>query len=117
MRALWYLCGLLALGLAVVGIALPLLPTVPFLLLAAACFARSSPTLHDWLLAHPRFGPPIRDWREAGAIGPRAKRAAALSLLFVLAISVALGAPGMVIAIQSVVLAAVGLFIWTRPNC
>lgn len=66
--------GLVAIGL--VGAVLPVLPTTPFLILAAACFARSSPRLEAWLLNHRHFGPPLRDWRRHGAIPPRAKRLA-----------------------------------------
>lgn len=56
----------LALGL--IGVFLPLLPTVPFVLLAAWCFARSSPRLEHWLLEHKRYGPHIRAWRTSRSI-------------------------------------------------
>jgi hypothetical protein len=74
-------CGLLAVGLGTAGIFLPLLPTTPFLLLAAACFFRSSPRLYNWLIAHKRFGRFIRQYREHHAISRRA-RLATLSLLW-----------------------------------
>ncbi len=74
-------CGLLAVGLGTVGIFLPLLPTTPFLLLAAACFFRSSERLYNWLIAHKRFGRMIRQYREYHAISRRA-RLATLSLLW-----------------------------------
>jgi uncharacterized membrane protein YbaN (DUF454 family) len=67
LRAVWLLGGALALATGVVGIFLPLLPTTPFVLLAAFCFARGSPRWEAWLLAHPRFGPLVRDWRERHA--------------------------------------------------
>ena len=65
--------GWLALFLALIGVVLPLLPTTPFVLVAAACFARSSPRLHQWLLTNRIFGPLIVDWSEHGAVPLRAK--------------------------------------------
>lgn len=62
----------------VVGAFLPILPTTPFMILAAGCFARSSPRLEAWLQSHPVFGPMLRDWREWGAIPRRAKTAAVM---------------------------------------
>lgn len=76
LRALWVAAGVLALVTGIVGIFVPLLPTTPFVLLAAFCFARSSPRLEAWLLAHPRFGPMVRNWRERHAIPLRAKQLA-----------------------------------------
>lgn len=115
MRLFYVLAGWLAFALGLIGVVLPLLPTVPFMLLAAFCFARGSRRFHDWLVGHPRFGPPIRDWREDGAIRPRAKRAAMGAILFSLALSVALGVAPLVLAIQTGVLACVAFFILTRP--
>lgn len=68
--------GWLAVILGVLGIFLPLLPTTPFLLLAAACFARSSQRFHDWLLNHPRLGPYIHYYLDGKGIPKRAKIAA-----------------------------------------
>ncbi|WP_106609581.1 YbaN family protein [Shimia abyssi] len=116
MRFLWASFGVFCVGLAVIGIVLPLLPTVPFLLLAAFCFARSSERLHYWLLSHKTFGPLIRDWQDSGAIRPAAKRAATISIIFVFGLSTALGLKATVLIIQAVVLSLVMLFIWTRPN-
>ncbi len=88
MRRFLYLgLGFASLALGAAGVVLPLLPTVPFVLLAAFFFARSSPRLEARLLDHPRFGPHIRAWRERGAIGPAGKRAA----LFAFAFSALLG--------------------------
>ena len=115
-RALWAMGGAVALGLGAVGIVTPLLPTVPFLLLAAFCFARSSQRLHDWLLAHPTLGPPIRDWRRSGAISPKAKRLATLSIAAAFGVSLILALPFWVLAVQAAVLTAVLIFIWRRPD-
>ena len=59
LKVLWLTLGLLATACGVAGIVLPLVPATPFLLLAAFAFARSSPRLHGWLVAHPRLGRPI----------------------------------------------------------
>ena len=116
MRLLWFISGLLSLGIGVLGIVVPLLPTVPLILLAAFCFARSSERLHTWLLSHPRFGPMIDDWNERGAISPRVKRISTLSIAAVFGISLILSVPTHVLIIQAVVLSGVLAFIWTRPN-
>lgn len=70
---LWISLGLLFLLLAVVGVVLPLLPTTPFVLLAAACFARSSPRLHNWLLKSELFGPSLRDWENNKCVSQKVK--------------------------------------------
>ena len=116
MRVLWGLGGAIALLLGLIGVVLPLLPTVPFLLLAAFCLARSSERLHDWLITHPRLGPPIRDWQVNGAINPKAKRYATLSIAMVFSISVAIGLRWQLLLIQATTLSLVLTFIWTRPN-
>lgn len=76
MRPLYLAGGIIAVGLGAIGAFLPLLPTVPFLLLAAFCFARSNPAWEAKLLNHPQWGPQLRDWREKRAIRRPAKIAA-----------------------------------------
>jgi uncharacterized membrane protein YbaN (DUF454 family) len=73
-RPLWTAAGVLALLLGFIGIFLPLLPTTPFVLLAAACFSRGSARFERWLLAHPRFGPLVRGWRAHRVMPRRAKQ-------------------------------------------
>jgi uncharacterized protein len=116
MTYLWATLGLVCVALAVVGAVLPLLPTVPFLLLAAFFFARSSSRMHNWLMSHSTFGPVIDDWNQSGAIRPRAKRYATLSILAVIGISLVINVPILVVVIQLVTLSLVLLFIWTRPS-
>jgi uncharacterized membrane protein YbaN (DUF454 family) len=115
-RTLWMAAGVAALALGAAGVVLPLLPTTPFVLLAAFCFARSSPGLHRWLLRNRRFGPLIVAWRDERAIPARAKRAAFLAMAGVFLLSVLFSAPWHVLAIQSVVLGLAALFIATRPT-
>jgi len=73
MRIVYFCMGWVMVALGVIGAVTPLLPTTIFLIMAAGCFARSSPRLEAWLLDHPRFGKPLRDWRAAGAISRPAK--------------------------------------------
>lgn len=116
MHYLWAALGLLSVGLGMAGAMLPLLPTVPFLLLAAFFFARSSERLHNWLMTHRQFGPMIADWQERGAIARRAKWVASLSILLAFGLSVAMGVRPTLLVVQAVVLAGVSAFIWSRPE-
>lgn len=86
-KALLVSCGWIAVGLGIAGIFLPLLPTTPFLLLAAACFFRASPRRYDWLLNHRRLGPYVRRYREQRAIPRRAKLTTIALLWATLALS------------------------------
>ena len=116
MRPLWFTIGLASLAIGAAGAVLPLLTATPFLLLAAYAFARSSPRLHAWLLDHPSFGPIIDDWRRYRAIARRTKIVALVVIGATLAISVALGVPAWIFAIQAAALAGSAIFIVTRPD-
>ena len=76
MRFVYIAIGSIAVALGVIGIFLPLLPTTPFVLLAAFCFSRGSERVETWLLTHPRFGPMVADWRARRAVPRRAKQLA-----------------------------------------
>lgn len=116
MRTLWLIGGLLSFTLGLIGAFLPLLPTVPLMLLATFCFSKSSERLHNWLITHPRFGASIQDWNDHGAISLLAKKMATISIAAVFLLSVVVGVKTVVIMIQAVVLSTVLIFIWTRPN-
>jgi uncharacterized membrane protein YbaN (DUF454 family) len=115
-RFLWAILGLICVGLGLLGVILPLLPTVPFMLLAAFFFARSSECLHNWLLSHRNFGPAIVDWHERGAISQRVKRISTVAITAMFGLSLVMGFRPLILFIQALVLSCVVLFIWTRPN-
>ena len=113
-RLPWLIAGALALALGVLGIFLPLLPTTPFVLLAAFCFARGSARCEAWLLGHPRFGPMVRDWRAHRAVPLRAKQAAWVmmslsSLISALVMTRLRWLPALCCLL-------VGLWLWTLPT-
>jgi uncharacterized membrane protein YbaN (DUF454 family) len=90
-KLLYNVAGCICVGLGVLGLFLPLLPTTPFLLLAAFCFSRGSAKLHGWLLGHPTMGPIIRDWNERRVIRPRVKAAAAITIVLLMSPAVVFG--------------------------
>lgn len=72
-RVTWITIGAISLIIGFVGIFVPLLPTTPFVIVAAYCFSKGSPQLHDWLLSRPYFGKVVRDWNRYGTIPLSAK--------------------------------------------
>lgn len=115
-RITWLVIGLLALALGAIGIALPLLPTTPFILLAAFAFAQSSKKLHQWLLDHNVFGPLIENWQQHGAISRRAKVISVVTMAALPVISLVVGAPAVVVIVQVVVLGGAAVFVLSRPE-
>ena len=115
-RLLWRALALLSLGLGLIGIVLPVLPTVPFLLLAAWAAGKGWPALETWLLHHAHFGPHIRSWRDRGAVPRRAKWLASLMMTasaIMLALSplhwaAKIGVPALMLA--------VAIWLWRRPE-
>ena len=88
LRAVYLVAGFVCVGLAVLGLMLPVLPATPFLLLAAACFARSSDRFYNWLLNHRAFGPLVREWREHRSIPYRTKLFAIALMAISLGVSI-----------------------------
>lgn len=115
-RGIWYIVGMIALGLGVIGIVLPVVPTVPFLLVAVWAFARSSPALRARILAHPVYGPPIQAWEEHGVIGRFAKFCALTAMVFGVCLSIWLKLPLWVVYSQATICTLVGTYVITRPS-
>ena len=115
-RLFWLLAGLTSVAIGAVGVVLPLLPTTPFLLLAAFAFARSSTRLNRWLREHRSFGPLIDNWHRDGAIDRKVKRTAIVVIFMTPVITWLFGAPLWIIAGQIVVSSAAAIFILTRPS-
>ena len=114
-RHFYLVSGWASLGLGALGAFLPLLPTVPFVILAAFCFARSSPRLEAWLLTHPTFGHHIVAWREKRAISRRGKLAASAAFVFSIALAL-LFAPWPWMMAPIIAAIVTGSWIWTRPE-
>ncbi len=116
-RYSWLALGFFFVALGVIGAMLPLMPTTIFLILAAGCFARSSPRLEAWLLDHPRFGPTLRAWRRDRAIPRRAKWLACTGIAAGYAIFLATARPHLPLALLvATAMAACALFILSRPT-
>lgn len=115
-RPLFFVAGLLLVALGVVGYITPGMPGTIFLILAAGCFARSSPKLEAWLLKHPKLGPSVVAWRENGAIPRKIKFIAigSMAISFVLVLFVHL--PTVWLVVVAVILLASALFVATRPE-
>lgn len=117
MRIFLLTIGSLSLALGIVGIFLPVLPTTPFLLLAAVCFSRASPRLHRWLLTHPRLGPAIVAWQTRRVISLQAKLlATALMVPTVVFVFVSEGRPLWLRVGLLALISGVMLFIWTKKS-
>jgi uncharacterized membrane protein YbaN (DUF454 family) len=115
-RWAWWLLAYTSLGVGIVGIVVPGLPTVPFVLLSAFAAARGSERLHARLLAHRQFGPMIRDWQAHGAVSRRAKRLA-VSMMAACAVIMVLTSPKWWMwATGIAIMTAVAIWLWRRPE-
>lgn len=116
MRLAWLVIGGVALCLGAIGVVLPLLPTTPFVILAAVAFAKSSPAVHGWLMRSATFGPIIRDWQANGAIALRYKVLALSMMGGAFVLSFAMNMPAVVLGVQALCIAGAAGFILTRPS-
>jgi len=115
LRGVWLTAGVFCMVIGTVGIVLPLVPTVDCYALAAYCFARGSRRWEAWLLAHPRIGPLVRDWRATRAVPLRAKWLATLSMSLSCAWAFYALKPA-VAWIPAACCTLVALYLWTRPT-
>ena len=116
-RPFFLTLGLVSLGLGVIGVFLPLLPTTPFVLLAAFAFSRSSERLYAWLMSHRYYGPLVSNWQRHGVIRPRVKWTAVPLILALAGSSILfLDAPAWAKIPLALVCAGVICFILTRPG-
>ena len=116
-RGAWTAIGFVFVGLGSLGVVLPLLPTTPFVLLAAYCFARSSPRFYGWLLRHRIFGKLVRDWRAGRGIAMRAKVTAVVLLALTIGSSAMFFVSSPFVRVLLVVIGvSVALFLLTRPT-
>jgi uncharacterized membrane protein YbaN (DUF454 family) len=110
-RYLWLAAGVAALALGVVGLVLPLLPMVPFVILAAYCFSKGSKRWEQWLLARPKLGPIVRDWREHHAVPLGAKWLATV-MMATSCIGTWFFAPAKLAWIPTAMCLAVAIWLW-----
>jgi uncharacterized membrane protein YbaN (DUF454 family) len=114
-RLLWLIAGLLALALGMIGLVVPLLPTTPFVLLAAYCFSQGSERFERWLLGHPRLGPLVLDWREHHAVPLRAKQMAWV-MMAASSVFVGLKLPLAWCWLPAAICAAAAWWLWRLPT-
>lgn len=115
-KIVWFVVGVVALFLGGLGVFLPILPTTPFVIVAAFAFGKSIPAWRRWLVNNKTFGPIIRDWEETGAIAPRYKAMATIMMFAALALSFYLSIKPVIIIVQALCMLVAFGFIITRPN-
>jgi uncharacterized membrane protein YbaN (DUF454 family) len=115
-RTLWIALGWFFVALGAIGVALPIMPTVPFLIVAAWAFGKGSERWRNWLWSHPLFGTYLRVWHRYGVIPPRAKALAVVALSGSLVLMWLIGVPIYAIAGAAAIMAAIILYILSRPS-
>ncbi len=116
MQRFWLAIGWLTVAAAFAGVWMPLVPTVPFLLVALWAFTRGSPDARRWLLEHPRFGPSLQAWQEHGAIPWHGKLLSAVGMagsFLILVFTTEL--PLWVLVVVGLLFLAIGAYVCTRP--
>lgn len=116
MRPVWRIIGFLSLGLAAIGTALPVVPTVPFLLVAAWAFTKSSPELREKIRNNPRYGPIVVAWQDPGEVPRLAKIWAIVAMSFGVGLTAWLIGDWRIVAVQAVICAIIAVYLITRPE-
>ncbi|ALE03344.1 YbaN family protein [Bartonella ancashensis] len=117
LRIFYSVLGVGTLILGSIGLILPIMPSVPFLLVSSWCFSRSSPNFHRWLHNHRIFGPPIKKWEENRAISPFLKVVAVVSMLCCFLSFLIIVGPAFWFAVLIlIIMSAVAVYIITRPS-
>lgn len=114
-RAILVVVGTTALVIGVLGIVVPVLPTTPFLLVAAACYARSSTRLYAWLLGQPSLGRIVAEWRRSRSLPPGVKPRALLVVALTFTVSVILVDAFVLQLLLVAVGVILGAFLWRIP--
>jgi len=115
-RGLVFFFGVIALVLGIIGAFLPLLPTTPFIILAATCFVNSSPKVHDWLFRQPVIGDALRNWQRSKSIS-RSNKIQAISMMAISLVFIWLKVPQLwVCVLVTAMLVTVAGFIISRPE-
>lgn len=112
----WRLLACISLLLGLVGVVLPGLPTVPFLLVSAWSAGKGWPRLEIWLLEHPSFGPPLKRWREHGAVPRKAKYLATVMMSLSVVMLLLSAAPFWLKLALPIFLCCVAIWLWRRPE-
>lgn len=116
LRPLLFAAGCVFVVAGIAGLFLPLVPGTVFLIIAAACFARSSPRFEAWLLNHPQLGPSIHSWRETGSIPLQAKFIAIAAMIFSFVLTVLSGVPPIAMWCTGIILTGAAIYMMTRPT-
>ena len=115
-RSIFLIIGFMALSFAAIGLVMPIMPTVPFLLVALWAFTRSSKRLQNWLLSHPTYGPTLKAWQQHSAVPKRVKIIAPACMLMGLPFFHYAADDLRLTTLWLLGLILISLYIYTRPN-
>ena len=113
---IWRLMAIVSVLLGVIGVVVPGLPTVPFMILAAWAASKGWPQLEHWLVNHKRYGPHISRWRENGSIPRRAKVYATAMMLFSVSVLILSDMPSWGVLVISCIMGLTLVWMWRRPD-